>query len=130
MTKIYPEDKWFSLYIRQRDNWICNKCGTKFKPYEEGGDNRHLKGLHNAHNFGRGKRSTRWEPENCMALCYGCHRFIDKHAGAKRSLFIRKFGEEAYNRMEIKSNTSYRGWKKDRKAISKKYRNLFRSINE
>lgn len=127
MTKIYPEDKWFSLYIRKRDNWTCQRCGRKFRGYDEEKDNSHLKGLHCAHNKGRGKRSTRWEEKNAMALCYGCHRFIDKNADEKKELFIKKFGKESYERITALSATSYRGWKKDRKEISKKFREKFRN---
>jgi hypothetical protein len=128
MTKIYPEDKWFSLYIRARDNWTCQRCGRQYEPYTEGGDNSHLMGLHNAHCFGRGAHATRWDEENCLTLDYGCHSLIDSRHDLKEALWKEKIGEEAYSKLEARSHQNYYGWKKDRKDIGKKYRDKFREI--
>jgi hypothetical protein len=42
---------------------------------------------------------TRFDPENALALCYGCHQFIDSHAAEKETLFRLRFGNEAYDRV-------------------------------
>lgn len=58
-------DKLFSLYIRSRDKYTCQRCGTTHPT--------NAMGLHNSHFYGRGNMGTRWDTENCDALCYGCH---------------------------------------------------------
>ena len=126
--KIRPEDKWFSLYIRARDKWQCQRCYRKYEPYIEGANNSHLKGLHNAHMFGRGAKMTRWDGDNCMALCYGCHSYLDRHPFEKAEFWKEQIGEKRFEELEQKSHKSYYGWKKDAKEISKVYRNAFRAM--
>jgi len=126
MVKIYAEDRWFSLYIRKRDGFMCKRCGKRYAPYVEGGSNSHLMGLHCAHCFGRGAHKTRWEPDNCLSLCYGCHQYMDSRPEVKRGIFIKNIGEERYNELEVLSHTPYVGWKKDRKEIADKFKRLFR----
>ncbi|MCH7541954.1 HNH endonuclease, partial [Patescibacteria group bacterium] len=63
--KLRLSDRLFSRYIRYRDNWTCQRCGKRF---EEKAQN-----LHNSHYWGRGDESTRFDTENCDALCSYCH---------------------------------------------------------
>lgn len=123
-------DNWFSLYVRARDRWTCQRCFKKFPEYIEGGDNRALQGLDNAHCFGRGKSMTRFEPDNCLALCMGCHLVVDADPEEKRELFIKKIGEEKYNELRVLSKQPFRGKKKAEKDISEHFRLLFRNINK
>ena len=61
-------DKNFSDYVRERDDWTCQKCDKKFT------QGKNSKKLHCAHIwFGRADITTRWEPLNCISLCIGCH---------------------------------------------------------
>lgn len=62
-------DKLFSLMVRERDNWTCQRCG---KYYPEGS----RQGLHCSHIFSRRHRSTRWEPLNAVAHCFSCHQYL------------------------------------------------------
>lgn len=121
-------DKWFSDYIRARDNWTCQRCGTKFKPYEEGGDNLGLKGLDNAHCFARGHNMTRFEPDNCMALCYGCHSYMDSNGEEKKEFFAERIGEERLQELRVMSKIPYKNVKRDQKDISERFRSLFREM--
>lgn len=123
-------DHWFSLYCRCRDNWTCQWSGTKFPAYVEGGDNRALKGLDNAHCFTRGHKMVKFEPDNCVALSYGSHSYLDANPDIKKEFFIKRIGQERYDELERLSKLPYRGIKKDLKMISSKYRGLFREINE
>lgn len=66
--KLDGVDKLFSLYIRRRDAWTCQKCGTA---YPEGSQ-----GLHCSHVFSRRHKSIRWEPLNAKALCFSCHMWF------------------------------------------------------
>ena len=62
-----PGDAAFSLCVRERAAWKCEKCGAQ-----------HLEksmGLHCSHHagFSRGNWATRFHPWAAEALCYGCH---------------------------------------------------------
>ena len=63
-------DTMFSRYIRVRDKF-CQRCGRKGEPNK---DSEFIIGLQNSHYFGRGIESTRFDPDNCDALCAGCHQ--------------------------------------------------------
>lgn len=64
-------DAIFSLLVRERANWRCERCGKQF---ERGAQN-----IHCSHFFGRRHRSTRWHPENAAAHCFACHQFLGEH---------------------------------------------------
>ncbi len=36
---------------------------------------------------------------NAMALCYGCHQWVDSHPDEKELLFREKFGDEEFERV-------------------------------
>ena len=59
-------DDLFSKLIRERAGWNCESCG---KNYEH-----RTQGLHCSHFFSRRHKSTRWDPENAAAHCFGCHQ--------------------------------------------------------
>ena len=58
-------DAIFSLLVRERCGWRCERCGRVYLP--------HSRGLQCAHTISRRYRGTRWLPENAHALCTGCH---------------------------------------------------------
>lgn len=126
--KITPADRWFSLYVRARDNWTCQRCGSQFDPYVEGADNRHLKGLHCAHANTRGKHGTRVEPDNACAMCYGCHSYLDANPEEKIEFFKERLGEDRYWELKRQSNEPFKGFFKDNKIYSKKFREAFREL--
>ena len=105
-TKIDKADSLFSKYIKLRDNWTCTRCGTK---YQEGD-----RGIHNSHYWGRGNEGTRFEPDNCTSLCYGCHRLWGH--GDEKDLYkewmIKKLGTRRFKSLEVQARTYC---KKDRK---------------
>jgi len=68
MIKIDKADRYFSYFIRERDNWICKKCKTQYP--------RKAQGLHCSHFFGRRAESTRFDPNNADAHCYYCHQYL------------------------------------------------------
>ena len=78
--------KWdivFSDYIRNRDNWTCQKCGKKYHEKSAG--------LHCSHFYGRRSWATRIEPANAMALCYGCHLHVGSFPMDHVHLWEKKF---------------------------------------
>lgn len=89
--RISKVDSLVSNYIRNRADWICERCGSVFTPPTSG--------LHCAHFFGRSNKATRFDPENLLALCYGCHSYFDGsgredfRAFMKHKLGVKKFNE-------------------------------------
>jgi len=100
-------DKYFSLFIRYRADWRCERCGT---PYEVGSQ-----GLHCSHFYGRARESTRFAPENCSAHCMGCHSFLGANPEDHRHWKLNQMGQRAYDLLMIKANTTQ---KKDRKLAA------------
>ena len=89
-------DILFSQYIRTRDRWTCQKCHKRYKPKSQG--------LHCAHMFSRRKESTRFDPDNCCSLCFGCHQYIDSHPFEKIEFFEKRLGKERLAKLRLKSN--------------------------
>ena len=103
--KIDSADKYFSLYIRTLATWQCARC---FRQYEEGS-----RGLHCSHFYGRRNESTRFEPDNCVALCFGCHQYFDEtNREDYRDFKLKQLGTRRFNSLRLQVNL-YK--KKDRK---------------
>ncbi len=102
--KIDSADKYFSLYVRTRDNWTCQRCFTKYTPP--------TKGLHCSHLMGRGKEATRYEPLNATALCHGCHSYLTAHPAEHTAFQVKRLGQDTVDKLILASNTYH---KKNRK---------------
>lgn len=104
--KIDKADQLFSEYIRRRDG-KCVRCGRR------GTGEKGIVGLQNSHYFGRRNESTRFDSENCDALCLGCHQIWGSNdREAYREFKIRQLGERGFKLLLFRSN-QYQ--KKDRK---------------
>lgn len=111
-TKIKVEDSLFSKIIKIRDNWTCQKCGTK---HHEGS-----MGLHNSHFIGRANKSTRFEPDNCDSMCFGCHQYLETHkATLYRDWKIEQLGEDRFVQLIQKSNKITKFGKAEAKEMRK-----------
>lgn len=86
-------DKDFSLYIRQRDG-KCLRCGK-------------LTNLTCSHFWGRTKSSTRFDPENCITLCWlPCHyQWEHEKQGEYRDFMIQWLGQEKYDALEKRARS-------------------------
>lgn len=101
--KIDMADKYFSLWVRSRDSWACQRCFTPYTPPTSA--------LHCSHFQGRGKEGTRFEPLNCDALCYGCHMYFTAHPAEHYEWQVSRKGQKMVDNLVLLSNT-YK--KKDR----------------
>ena len=99
-VKIRASDRLFSLYIRTRDNWTCQRCGAYHAPP--------TKALHCSHFKGRVKESTRFDPENCDALCYGCHQHFTSYPDEHYAWQVKRKGQAAVDALVLRAN----GYKK------------------
>ncbi len=112
--KIDRADRYFSLYVRELADNTCERCGNQGES------------LQNSHYFGRANEATRFEPNNCMCLCYACHvRWGSTDREDYREAMIKKLGEKGYKNLVIQSN-SYK--KKDRKMESIKWREAYKAL--
>lgn len=96
-------DKYFSLYIRTRDKWTCQRCGRVYTPPTSQ--------LHCSHFVGRGKESTRFEPLNADAICFHDHQFFTSHPAIHVAWQVEKKGQDMVDRIVLLSG-QYK--KKDR----------------
>ena len=102
-------DKVFSQYVRLRDG-KCQRCHSLVQVNLNTG----LPSSHHAsHFFGRGKESTRFDPENVDCLCYPCHRLW---GGDEREEYLRfkikQLGRKKFDLLHARSTFTV---KKDRK---------------
>jgi hypothetical protein len=117
MIRITPADKYFSLCIRERANWHCERCGSYFA------EGRRM-GLHCSHVHGRGKWSVRFDPQNATALCYGCHRYMGSQPLQHMDWIEARLGRVDYDALSERAQDASRGRlaRKSVKAIATHYR--------
>lgn len=88
-------DVAFSKLIRERDGFTCQRCGARHRPES--------RGLHAAHMFTRRIKVTRHDPDNCAALCYGCHSFLDANPWEKAVFFRERLGDERFDALAARA---------------------------
>jgi hypothetical protein len=116
--KIDTADKYFSLYVRIRDNWTCQRCKRKYKQ----GD----RGITCSHFWSRRHENTRFDLENCDTLCFGCHSLWESDKqGDYRDFKIKQLGEKEYKNLMIRSNLPK---KKDRKLDAIIWKKLYKNL--
>ena len=91
----------FNTMVKERAHWICVRCHRDYS------ENRRL--LQCSHFWGVGFTSTRFDFDNCDALCYPCH-YGQLHTGWEynkqgeyRLFMIEKLGQEGYDALEQKA---------------------------
>ena len=90
-----PEDILFTRYIKLLSGGYCKRC-KKYLGIKS-------RGLHCAHWQSRGKWTTRFERDNCQALCYGCHRYLDKRTLEKDEFFFEILGTKRAQEIAVMS---------------------------
>jgi len=96
--KTTPADRWFSLCVRERADWTCERCGKHYEPeYNLDTGLPKNQALDCSHFHGRGKWATRTDPDNCDAACYGCHRHFESQHEEYREWKIARIGQERFD---------------------------------
>lgn len=117
--KLDLADVVFSGYIRRRDK-RCVRC------LQPGTGEKGIVGLQCSHYFGRGRESVRFDPENCDALCYGCHQFWGStNREDYRAFKIKQLGKRAFDLLCWRAE-QYK--KKDRKLALLLARALLKTL--
>lgn len=117
MVKIDAADKAFSLYIRTRDDWTCQRCGRQYQPPTSA--------LHCSHFMGRAKENTRFDPLNATSLCYGCHSYLGSHPTEHYDFQLKRLGHETIDKLRL-SASLYK--KKDRKLEAMYWRQQLKQL--
>ncbi len=60
-------------------------------------------GLHCSHYIGRGNWATRFDPDNALSLCYGCHRIVGSDPTEHTRILLAKIGQKRYNELRRRS---------------------------
>ncbi len=108
--KITQLDSLFSKKIRQRDNWTCVRCGVSYAPPTSA--------LHCSHFWGRALKSTRYDPRNCDALCYGCHsKWESNKQGEYRDFKLIQLGAYQYAELEKRARSIVKFGTLERKEL-------------
>ena len=112
--KINAADSAFSLAVRWRAGFFCECCGKSYQPG--------TMGLHCSHLFSRRSQLTRYDPDNAVAHCYGCHQRL----GGSPLDFARwaelKFGVPAMDKLRLRAHLTYKRPKSFLPLIAKHYR--------
>lgn len=90
-------DLWREIVFTKADH-KCELCGSTRKKLDP------------HHIFGKRKKSTRYDPQNGVALCaYGCHKYgkyaAHEHPEWFRRWLIERIGENAYEILYVRSRT-------------------------
>lgn len=112
---ITPADKAFSLCVRERANWRCERCG-RITP-----DDKRM-GLHCSHWIGRGSWGVRFHPLNAAAHCYGCHAYFEGRPALFTDWVHERIGEQAADKLLALSKKPAYGIRKSVATIAKFYR--------
>ncbi len=105
--RIDPLDKLASEYVRRKSRGYCERCGT----YSRNG----WESLQCCHFIGRSNRAVRYDSDNLVALCMGCHSYLDSHHLGFVEWFKQHLGEQAFDLLLARSRQVYP--KPDKKLI-------------
>jgi len=94
-------DVLFSKYVRLLSGGYCKRCWKMGKPNSYKG----WKHLHCAHYHSRGDKSTRWDIDNVVAVCYGCHSWLDGHPLQKTEFFLELLGQARFDSLYKRNQT-------------------------
>jgi len=108
-------DRAFSDFIRERDNFECQRCNRVFPEGQR-------QGLDCSHFYSRRHQSTRFLSTNAAAHCRGCHQFLTGNP-LSFSDWIRDFlGDEECESLRIRHNKTQKRTKGEKKEIAQHWR--------
>lgn len=115
-------DTLFSLYVRARAGFRCERCGKQYKRGDQG--------LHASHIYSRRHHATRWDDRNAVAHCYSCHSLL----GGNPLLFAEwakeYIGEDVIEELRVLSSAPARLRDHDKREIAADLRQKLRDLGE
>jgi len=61
------------------------------------------RGLHCHHFERRRKKSVRWDEDNGVSLCFGCHQYLDENRDEEKAFMIRKLGQQGVDMLKART---------------------------
>lgn len=107
--KILACDTQFSLAVRARDNYTCQRCGKVGR-------------VECSHVYSRRHRTIRWDMMNAKALCNGCHTVWHSNPIDSFIWFESKYGIDHVEILREKMNHKIKVPKSEEKEIAAHYR--------
>ena len=86
-------DKIIAKIIKKRDNYTCQRCFSKSKQ------------LNTCHFYSRFMKGLRYEFDNLVCLCVGCHFYFHHNPIEFVEFWEKRIGKEAMERLRVKKNT-------------------------
>ena len=91
--KVDKLDVLFSRLVRLRAGGKCEYCGKlKLLPH-----------LQCSHFHGRRKRSTRYDPDNAVGVCFSCHQYLGSNPYQHTEFFKKHLGSEKFDALNIRA---------------------------
>ena len=117
--KLDPLDTLFSQYMKLKAGGVCEFCGQTPHP----------KGYHCHHGVvGRRYLNTRWEEDNCAALCMACHNILSDFPSINTEFFKKRLGTKRYEEIEIIARTYWKMTKERREEIKQKLKEKIEAL--
>jgi len=107
-VRLRKTDRLYTRYIRERDDYTCQKCRRKYSPDA-------CRNLVVSHFWGRGRENTRFDDENCIALCHlPCHQYWGHGEGRPeyQTFMEDKLGHTGYDLLMVRAHTTK--WRDDK----------------
>jgi len=112
-TKLKQEaDKWFSLFIRKRDNGRCFTCDVQ----------KDISEMQNGHYQSRRHLNTRYCEKNSNCQCVSCNIFLRGNLQLYAIRLQKKYGQGILKELFRKSHTLIKSDRKFYEDIIKKYK--------
>ena len=110
-------DKLISQIVRAYEHGICEHCKGKANQCH--------------HYFGRMRYSTRFEFDNCLSLCWVCHRYWahQKYEDC-RDYLISRIGQKRFDELKLLSNQTADFSESDLEEKVAEYSILLKNLNE
>ena len=115
VSKLKKElDKWFSLFIRQRDNFICFTCDKR-------GDRTNIQC---GHFIPRQYNATRYHEKNNHAQCYACNMLYNGQPGEYALRLQAKYGDGIIKELNDLRRTTKQFFIPELESLIEKYKSL------
>jgi hypothetical protein len=118
--KLDPLDILFSEFIRKRAIERVGGCERCLTPHK-------WQDLQCSHFFGRTDKSTRWDEENCIGACGGCHMYLEHHPHYHDEWFKQHLGEQAFELLLSRNRVM---GKPDKKALTLYYQTKIKELDK
>ena len=109
-------DKLFSTYMRAKNEYRCEYC-------DNGGRTENHHGV-----VHRRYMNTRYNEENCVCLCSGCHRLFSDFPRINNDFFIKRNGSDSLEEIEILARSGKKVTLEELEALYEKYSKLLKRI--